>query len=238
MKTTSPKTKCSNLILVAVVSVGFCAVFAPREAAAAKFGGGPITVGPYASVSSTKAIKPVAGKDTGSSEETITQRTTYGVKVDLRLSKLFKLSLNGGQNEVDTTKKPIAMRDEYGDVDFAKDLNVDPNSQTATYRYRETQRVGSAQLVLAPALMKGVLWGKLGAGARARERLITISDEIAQTTKSVTDPLRWSAMATAGVQLRLLGAFNAGVEYKFYFLKFPKTEPHEQEAVVSFGMSI
>jgi hypothetical protein len=238
MKTMLPKINGSSFVLLLGVSVGLCAALISGKASAAKFGGGPITVGPYASVSSTKAIKPVAGKDTGSSEETITQRTTYGVKVDLRLGRLFTLSVNGGQNEVDTTKKPIAMRDEYGDIDFTKDLNVDPNSQTATYRYRETQRLGSAQLVLAPALMKGVLWGKLGAGARARERLITISDEIAQTTKSTKDPLRWSAMATAGVQLRLLGAFNAGVEYKFYFLKFPKTEPHEQEAVVSFGMSI
>lgn len=227
-----------NSLAFTAAGVIFCAVVTPEKASAAKLGGGPITVGPYASVSSTKAIKPVAGKNPGTSEETVTQRTTYGVKVDLRLGKLFTLSVNGGQNEVDATKKPIAMRDEYGDVDFAKDLNVDANSQSAVYRYRETQRLGSAQLVLAPALMKGVLWGKLGAGARARERLITISDEIAKTTKSTKDPLRWSAMATAGVQLRLLRAFSASVEYKFYFLKFPKTEPHEQEALVTFGMSI
>ncbi len=223
---------------VVLAGVGASVLMLPGIAEAKKFGGGPLTVGPYASVSSTKAIKPKAGKDASSADETVTQRTTYGVKVDLRLGRFFYLSVNGGQNEVDTTKKAVAMRDEYGDIDFSTDLNVDANSQSATYHYRETQRLASAQLVLAPALVQGVLWGKLGAGARARERLISVADEIAQVTTSKKDPLRWSAMATAGVNFRLFGAITAGAEYKFYFLKFPKTEPHEQEALVTFGLSI
>ncbi len=86
---------------------------------------------PFASVSSTKAIAPdkvkMSSSGTSSSSaatETVTQRVTYGLKLDLRLGKLLVFSANGGVNKVDTTKKSVAMRDEYGDIDFATDASV------------------------------------------------------------------------------------------------------------------
>ncbi len=202
---------------------------------------GALTVGPYASVSSTKAIKPdnIAGTNSSATTETqtVTQRLTYGVKADLRLGRLFVLSANGGVNKVDTTKKSIAMRDEYGDIDFQKDANVDVSNSDAPYRYKEEQRLANVQLTVAPRLFGG-LWIKAGAGVRARQRLITITDDTAGTSQSIKDPIRYSPSAVAGIGINLLGAFSASMEYKFYFPKFPKTEPHEQEVLVTAGVQI
>jgi hypothetical protein len=205
---------------------------------------GALTVAPYAAVSSTKAIAPDKvkmssdGESESSATETVTQRVTYGLKLDLRLGRLFVFSANGGVNKMDQSKKSVAMRDEYGDIDFAKDANVDMSNSDATYRYKEEQRVGNVQLTIAPQLVKRLLWVKVGAGVRARQRLISITDELAGTSKSITDPIRYSPAAVAGVGTNLLGAISASIEYKFYFPKFPKTEPHEQEVLMSVGMSI
>jgi hypothetical protein len=206
---------------------------------------GALTVAPFASVSSTKAIAPdkvkMSSSGTSSSSaatETVTQRVTYGLKLDLRLGKLLVFSANGGVNKVDTTKKSVAMRDEYGDIDFATDANVSVADPEASYRYQEEQRVASAQLTIAPQLVRRLLWMKIGAGVRARQRLISITDAVAGTSKDITDPIRYSPLAVAGFGTKLLGAMSASIEYKFYFPKFPKTEPHEQEVLVSMGISI
>jgi hypothetical protein len=211
-----------------VGTVSFC----PTALAA-----GALSIGPYASVSSSKAIKPKV-KEANTAEETTTQRTTYGVKVDLRLSKLFTLGVNVGTNKVDTTKKASAMRDEFGEIDYEKDLNVDPNNQGGEYRYQEEQRLGTAQLIINPALWPGKIWIKAGAGVRARQRLLSIEDTATDKSEKLTDKIRYHALATAGLQLRLLRAISAGIEYKFYFIKAPELEPHEQEALVTFGLQI
>jgi hypothetical protein len=202
---------------------------------------GGIQIVPYASVSSTKAIKPnQVGKKTSSTEateESVAQRTTYGLRLSMKLSRLFHLQVQGGTNKLDQTRKAVAMRDEYGDIDFTKDANVDPNSQDATYKYSEEQRVGQAKLTIQPRL-GNFLRLNIGAGVRARERFVNVTDNATNTQKSIHDPIRYNAMATAGFNARLLKAFTATVEYNFYFLKFPKTEPHEQEALIGFGFQL
>ena len=197
---------------------------------------------PFASVSSTKAIKPAsAGKKDGgastSSTESVTQRTTYGLRLDVRLSRLFALSVSGGTNVVDQTKKAVAVRDEFGDINFQKDANVDPSNQNAEYRYKEEQRLGVAKLVIQPMLTSW-LTVKASAGVRARQRLIDVEDKTKATTSHIKDPIRYNAVAGTGLSARLLRAFTAHIEYNFYFIKFPKTQPHEQEALIGFGVSI
>lgn len=220
------------------------ALVIPSFAQGAAMRAGGLTIAPFASVSSTKAIAPDKVKigNNGTSEssatETVTQRVTYGLKLDLRLGRLFVFSANGGVNRVDTTKKSVAIRDEYGDIDFAKDANLDVSNSDAPYRYKEEQRVGNVQLTIAPQIINRLLWLKIGAGVRARQRLISISDEILGTSTSITDPIRYSPSAVAGFGTKLLGAISASIEYKFYFPKFPKTEPHEQEVLVSAGVQI
>ncbi|NBW80285.1 hypothetical protein EBR21_00890, partial [bacterium] len=185
---------------------------------------GGLQIVPYASVSSTKAIKPnQVGKKTSSTEateESVAQRTTYGLRLSLRLSRLFQFEVQGGTNKLDQTRKAVAMRDEYGDIDFAKDANVDPNAQDATYKYSEEQRIGQAKLSMQPRL-GNFLRLNIGAGVRARERFLNVTDNATDTKTSIHDPIRYNAMATAGFNVRLLRAFTANVEYNFYFLKFP-----------------
>lgn len=202
---------------------------------------GALQIVPYASVSSTKAIKPnQVGKkasSTEATEESVAQRTTYGLRLSVKLSRLFHLQVQGGTNKLDQTRKAVAMRDEYGDIDFTKDANVDPSSQDATYKYSEEQRVGQAKLTIQPRL-GNILRLNIGAGVRARERFVNVTDNAAGTTTAIHDPIRYNAMATAGFNARILRAFTANVEYNFYFLKFPKTEPHEQEALIGFGFQL
>lgn len=205
------------------------------------FAAAGIQIVPYASVSSTKSIKPnKVGKSTSSSEateETVAQRTTYGLRLSVNLSRLFNLQIQGGTNKLDQTRKAVAMRDEYGDIDFTKDANVDPSAQDATYKYSEEQRIGQVKLSMQPRL-GSFLRLNIGAGVRARERFVNVTDNTTNTQKSIHDPIRYNALASAGLNARLLRAFTATIEYNFYFLKFPKTEPHEQEALVGFGFQL
>lgn len=202
---------------------------------------GALQIVPYASVSSTKSIKPnQVGKKastTEATEESVAQRTTYGLRISVRLNRLLNLQIQGGTNKLDQTRKTVAMRDEYGDIDFTKDANVDPNAQDATYKYSEEQRVGQVKLAIQPRL-GNVFRLNIGAGVRARERFVNVTDNASGTKSSIHDPIRYHALATAGFNARLLKAFTATIEYNFYFLKFPKTEPHEQEALVGFGFQL
>lgn len=200
-----------------------------------------LSVTPFASVSSTKSIKPnkVGKKDDPEKEstETVVQRTTYGLRFDLRLTSYFGLNASVGTNKTDTTKKAVAARDEYNEIDYSKDANVDPNQQSATYRLVEEQRLGKVEALLQPRL-GSVVTLKVGAGVRARQRLIDITDTQSETKSSIKAPITYHAVGVAGATLRLLRAFSAITEYRFYFLKFPKTEPHEQEVTVGFSVAI
>jgi hypothetical protein len=201
---------------------------------------GRFTIAPYASISSSKAIKPekAGKKDAGATNEKVTQRTTYGLKLDVRMLSMLTFTVNGGMNKVDTTKKVTALRDEFDEIDFVKDFNLDTSNQNAQYRYAEEQRLGVAKLMLTPRLGR-FLWIKAGAGVRARQRIITITDKADETkSKKVEDPIRYHAVGTAGVAVKLFGAASAHAEYNFYFIRFPETEPHEQEALIGFGVSI
>ena len=209
-----------------------CLIAAHQSQALAQ---GRLSVVPYASVSSTKAIKPNQKKD--SSEETVNQKTTYGLKIDVRLFSLLQLSVQGGVNNTDKTKKVTALRDEYGEIELQKDLDLDTSNPKNEYRYQEEQRLASAKLFLTPRLGR-FLWIKAGGGVRARQRLISTTDKVTDTKTSLTDPIRYHAVATAGAGVRLFQGVSAHAEYNFTFIKFPKTEPHEQEVLVGFGVSI
>jgi hypothetical protein len=221
----------------ATFGVGLAVILAESGEAAAK----TLQIVPYASVSSTKSIKPnkVGKKEstTVATEETVAQRTTYGLRMNVRMGRLFNLQIQGGTNKLDQTRKASAMRDEYGDIDFTKDANVDTSAQDATYKYSEEQRLAQVMLSMQPSLGK-MLKVKLGAGVRARERFLKITDNAAGTQTDLHDPIRYNAVASAGFQARLLRALSATAEYNFYFLKFPKTEPHEQEVLIGFGFQL
>lgn len=202
---------------------------------------GILTITPYASVSSTKSIKPnKVGKSangSGTETESVTQKTTYGLNLDFRISQYFVFRVGGGTNQTDATRKMIAMRDEYGYINYEKDANVDPAKQDATYRKIEKQNMGRAELLFQP-ILTNYLWLKFGAGVRAMRRDVAVTDVEKNIKTSIKDPFRYHAVGTAGAGARLLRGLSANVEYKFYFIKFPKTQPHEQEVLIGFGIQI
>lgn len=208
-------------------------------AGTAQAAGGPgrFSVGPYVSISSSKTIKPKVGEEANSSEEKTIQRTTYGLKGDIRLSRFFSLGFNAGTNQVDTTKKAVAMRDEFGEIDFEKDANVNPADQDAEYRYQEKQYLGVAKILFSPTLTN-MLRLHAGGGVRARQREVEITDKVANTSEKVKDPIRYHAVASAGFTFRPMQRVFFSMMYNFYFIKFPDTEPHEQEATIGFGVNL
>lgn len=225
-------------LVAAAAACAVISVLAPAQA----FAQGRLSIVPFASVSSSKAIKPdKAGKtkddSAASSTESVNQRTTYGLKIDIRLLSFVTFNLQGGVNNVDNTKKVSGLRDEFKEINIVEDLNLNPDDQRAEYRYQEEQRLASAKLLLTPRLGK-FLWLKAGGGVRARQRLISVTDKATDTKQNIEDPIRYHAVATAGAGVRLFRAMSAHAEYNFYFIQFPETEPHEQEVLVGFGVSI
>ena len=229
-----------GLAVVCVAVAAHLVVFPASAAAQSRF-----SIGPFASVSSTKQIKPNGNKT--ASEETVTQRVTYGVRAGFGLFSVFGLDIKIGVNDVDRTKKSSAMRDEFEEIDIEKDANVNTADQGAEYRYQESQKLGTAKLTFNPRLFSA-LWLKVGAGVRARKRDIVITQKNAMNESEavapenertvISDPIKYHAVGSAGFGFRLLRSFTGSIEYDFYFLKFPEVEPHEQEVSVSFGVSI
>jgi hypothetical protein len=227
-------TKCYGLLLGAALFV------LPTKIAQAA---GPIKISivPYAGVSSTKSIKPqkvtpIGQKDTKtSSSEKTTQRQNVGVKVDVKIFKLFGLNVTGGYNKINTTKKAAAMRDEFEEIDFNKDLGI--GTSTADFIYEEEQRMGTVKLGLYPGIGK-LLNLKAEAGVRARQRLIKSENKLTGEVKEVNDPIRFHPTASAGIAVKLGGMAQFMVDYSFYFLKFPETNPHEQEVSIGMGVAL
>lgn len=199
-----------------------------------------ISITPYAGVSSTKGIKPakvtpIGQKDTKtSSNETVTQRQNVGLKVDVKFFRLFGLNVTGAYNKIDTTKSSGAMRDEFGEIDFKKDI---VGTSSADFNYQEEQRMATAKVGLYPSIGK-LIGVKVEAGVRARQRIIKSENKLTGDTKNINDPIRFHPTATAGGSIKLGGMAKFMIDYSFYFLKFPETNPHEQEVTIGMGVSI
>jgi hypothetical protein len=199
---------------------------------------GRFLISPYASSSSSKAIKP--NKSKTAADETVTQRTTYGLKIDIGLFRFLSFQVGVGTNKVDTTRKSKTMRDEFGEIKL-EDSNLDLQ-QDGEYKYKEEQRLATAKFLFSPRIGQ-MLTLKAGAGVRARQRLLSLSEPEKEDgspgiQQNIKDPIRYHALASAGLSIRLLKAFSFGAEYNFYFMKFPKIEPHEQEVAISAGVQI
>jgi hypothetical protein len=76
------------------------------------------------------------------------------------------------------------------------------------------------------------------AGVRARQRIIKSENKLTGEVKNVNDPIRFHPTATAGGSIKLGGMARLSVDYSFYFLKFPETNPHEQEVTIGMGVSL
>jgi hypothetical protein len=216
--------------------IGLCFFFYQSIASAR------ISIEPFASVSSTKQIKPdkagktKAGSSTGAATETetIKQRTTYGLRATIGLSRLLKFQLGVGQNELTTTSKTSAAVDDYGEIDFAKDLSMDTADPDKEVTIKETQRKGSAVLAIDPSFAIFILRAK--AGVIATQRLFS-KEADGEAPVSFESPITYKPTCGAGAGVKLGRAMYFLAEYSLFLYKFPEKSPFEREVSVSYGVT-
>ena len=225
--------RCSRNIIVAAFAAY---MFLDPVAAQAR-----ITIEPYASVSSTKQIKTDnAGKNssntTASTEtETVKQRTTYGVRGSLSFFRLLKLQLGVGTNQLTTTQKTSQAVDDYGEIDFQKDLNMDTSTPDKEVKVTETQKKGTATLVVDPSFSIFILRGKAGVVATQRDLK---KEEVGAATVHVIEPIKYKPILGGGAGIKFSSDAYFIAEYSFFLYKFPEKSPFEREVTVTFGLSI
>lgn len=190
---------------------------------------------PYVSIKSTKSVTP-GKKDKSTETETIKKRQEYGVRASLSFWKLFKTQLSVGQSKLTTTQKVSAVKDEYGEIDFNEELNMDTSDPDKEIRLTETQNVGKFSLILDPSFSVFIARFKLGITARQR---IIDKEEIGVEPVKITDGPTYKPHSGLGVGIRFSPRMYVMAEYEVYHYKYPPDiEPFERELTVSYNISI
>lgn len=196
------------------------------------FGG--ITVSPYVSIRSTKSIKPKA-KDKSQETETVKQRQEYGVRGGLTFFRLLGIQASTGQSVLTTTEKTQDAKDEYGEIDYQKDLNMSTDNPDAEVKITETQRNAKLSVVLDPGFWIFILRAR--AGVTATQRILTVEETDKPKTTKTVGPT-YKPHSGFGFGIRFTPRFYAMAEYNMFHYKFPDLEPFEREATVSFAVEI
>jgi hypothetical protein len=200
-----------------------------------------ISIEPFASVSSTKKIEPdKAGKKnaTGGAAtetETIKQRTTYGVRGSIGFFRIMKFQLGVGTNELATTSKTSEAVDDYGEIDYEKDLDMNTSTPDKEVKITETQNKATAVLVVDPGFWIFILRGKAGVVATQRK---LVKEAEGEPTVKFTSPITYKPTCGAGAGVKLGPNMFFMAEYNLFLYKFPEKAPFEREVVVSYGVSI
>lgn len=200
------------------------------------------SLAPYASIKSTKT-KRRNKEDPTKEDEVIKQRNETGLRGALSLGRLFKLQASVGQSKLTTTQKTDEVRDEYGEIDYEKDANMDTSNPLNEMKIVETQNNAKASLIFDPSFWIFFLRAK--AGVTARQRIVdtdlTAFDDagVGTTTRtSVTVGPKYGAHSGVGLGIKFGAKVYAVAEYGFEHYNFPEVEPFERELTVSFGLSI
>ncbi|MDD1421225.1 porin family protein [Dolichospermum sp. ST_sed1] len=192
-----------------------------------------ITFEPYYSVSSTKSLKP--NKKASTETEKISQREEKGLRAGISFWRLLGLNLSVGQNFKTTTTQEQEIVDEYGEIDFNKEIDSTTKIPGVETKIKDTQNKAKATFVFDPGFWIFVARMKVGVTATQRITEVFIADEKTQEVRP--DPT-YKPHAGAGLGVRLSPRMFGMIEYNFFFYKFPETEPFEREASISFGFSI
>jgi hypothetical protein len=186
---------------------------------------------PYVSIKNTKTIKPV---DSETEKETIVQRQEYGIRASISFWRLMKFQVGVGQSALTTTTKSQDAVDEYGEIDFEKDMDLDTSEPEKEVRVKETQRVLKSAFVLDPSFSIFVLRAKIGVMAKQR---ILEHQETGEEAVTITEDPQYFPLSGVGAGIRLSSKINVMAEYEFNHYKFPELEPFERQVSVSFQFS-
>jgi len=194
-----------------------------------------VTISPYVSIKSTKSVTP-GKKDSSTENETIKQRQEYGIQASVSFWRLFKTQLSVGQSRQTSTSKVSEVKDEYGKIDFATDLNMDTDQPDNEVKLTETQRVGKFSLMLDPSFSIFILRFKVGVTAMQR---IIEKEEMGVEPSSITVGPKYNPHSGFGAGIRFSPRMFFMAEYNFFHYNYPtQIEPFERELAVSYNVSI
>ena len=199
-----------------------------------------ITIEPYASVSSTKSIKTdKVGKNSTQAADTETavtkQRTTYGLRASVAMFSVLKFQVGVGTNELATTTKVSQAVDDYEEIDYQKDLNMDVSDPNAQIKVTERQKKGTATFVLDPSFSIFILRGKAGVVATQRELQ---KEQTGSATTKYISPISYKPTLGGGAGIKFGPSMYFIAEYSFFLYKFPEKSPFEREVTVTYGVSL
>lgn len=210
------------------------ALFAAASLLSAPVAQAGVTVSPYVSIKSTKSIKPNA-KDKSKENETVKQRREAGLRASVSFFSIMRAQLSVGQNKLTTTSKTQDAKDEYGEIDYEKDLNMSVDDPEQELKVTETQRNAKFSLILDPSFGPLILRAKVGVTGTQR---ILDTEVTGQEKVTLTKGPTYKPHSGYGFGIRLSPGMFFMAEYEFFHYKFPEPEPFEREVSVSFSVSI
>lgn len=198
-----------------------------------------ITISPYVSIRSTKSVKP-AKKEKGSTEkketETVKQRQEGGIRGSLSFfGRFMTMGLSVGQSKLTTTEKTSVAKDEYGQIDYQKDLNMSTDNPDNEIKITETQRNARFTVSLDPSFSIFILRAKAGVIATQRILETEITDQ-EKTTKTFGPT--YKPTSGFGFGIRFSPSMYAMAEYNMYHYAFPEIEPFEREVAVTYAIEL
>jgi hypothetical protein len=192
-----------------------------------------LTFSPYVSIRSTKSVKPTKSKSTET--ETVKQRKEAGLRAGIKFWRLFSLQLGVGQSKLTTTEKIQEAKDEYGEIDYEKDLNLSTNDPLAETKITETQSNGRVTLVIDPSFGPFILRGK--AGVIATQRQMDVEREGTEKVSKTFGPT-YKPTSGFGAGIRFTPRMYALAEYNFYHYASPEPQPFEREVAVTYAIEL
>lgn len=192
-----------------------------------------VTFSPYYSVSSDKSI--IAKKSKGTETEKKTFREEKGLKAGISFWKLFGASVSVGQNYKVTTSTESEISDEWGELDYSKDLNTSTSTPGSEKKIKETQNKAKVSVMFDPGFW--ILIARTKLGVTATQRLVDVYENDVLVSELKPEPT-YKPHAGFGLGVKLSRRIKAMIEYDFFFYKFPETKVFERETSISFSFAI
>ena len=196
---------------------------------------GGVDIAPYVSIKSTKSVTPGNSNKT-IDDEKVSQRQEYGIKATVTMWKLLKFQASVGESKLKKTEKVTDASDEYDEIDFQSELEIDTSDPTADVSITETQRVGKASFIFDPGF--SIFIARLKLGITARQRILDRS-QAGLDDVQITEGPTYKPHSGLGFGVRFSPRMYWMAEYEFYHYKYaPDIEPFERELSVSFSVAI
>jgi hypothetical protein len=195
---------------------------------------GKVYVSPFVSISSNKKIEPSKAGGKGKEDATNNQRTTYGINAGVSFWRLFSLQLSVGRSQLDKTIKTQYAVDDFDEIDYAADLNMNTSDPEAEARLVETTDKARVSMIIDPGFW--IFIARLKAGVQATKRTVEATQNEVTTTEE--PPITYKPHGGYGFGVRLGPRMKAMAEYNFFFYKFPETTPFEREVSISYSVSL